>query len=278
MSDSQSGQDNSQTLTVSRIEQIIVEQLVKFFNKMGYENPERENNAEGSNSHQQSNGQGSGDGPHDENNKDGEPNNPRNHDENTPSKERLEFECFKEQVIKRLPVIEDNTDIERKVWYTPPKGKLPKGFKFPKIAKYDGRGPPASHINMYLNYLKPQGLTDDWLLNLFHQSLTGLALDWYQHVKKSKISTWPTMIESFVEYFTKNIDHTIALRQLESLRQWAHEVFIDWMSRWDKKVFEMFKRPSEENQLRMLMKNVSMSYRVPLSMSAPKNLAAFRRK
>ncbi|KAI3943512.1 hypothetical protein MKW92_013338 [Papaver armeniacum] len=208
---------------------------------------EKENIGEGSNSHQQSKGSRSGDGPHDENNKDVGFRNLHDYDENekkyertAPSKEELEIEYFKEHMMKRLTVIEDNTGVENKVWYIPPKGNLPEGFKFPKMEKYNGRGPPGSHIKTYLNYLKPQGLSGDWLLNLFHQSLTGLALDWYQHVEKSKIFTWTNMINLFVEHFTKNTDHTIALRQLESLCQGAHEGFIDWMSLWDKKVFEMF--------------------------------------
>ncbi|MBI1572279.1 hypothetical protein, partial [Escherichia coli] len=59
--------------------------------------------------------------------------------------------------------------------------KLPENFKMPNIEKFNGTGNPTSHVRHVINTLKPMGLNDELIAQLFSKLsqevlLTGSSL------------------------------------------------------------------------------------------------------
>ncbi|KAH7843256.1 hypothetical protein Vadar_014444 [Vaccinium darrowii] len=60
-----------------------------------------------------------------------------------------------------------------------PKAQLPKRFKMPNIEKFIGTENSSSHVRLVINTLKPMGLIDEFIAQLFQQTLIGNTLDWF---------------------------------------------------------------------------------------------------
>ncbi|OVA05245.1 hypothetical protein BVC80_8255g12 [Macleaya cordata] len=158
-------------------------------------------------------------------------------------------------------------------WYQAPSEKLPPNFKFPKMEKYDGFGCPKAHLTSYMGYLKPLGISNELLVHLFQRSLTGLALRWFATLDRKIIPTWPTLTDTFMKQFSQNSDTMVTKRQLEALKQKEHESFTDFIARWQLKIREMIDRPSEEEQIAIILRNVNHEYKWPLSIVSHHHMA-----
>ena len=52
---------------------------------------------------------------------------------------------------------------------------LPDRFKMPHIDRFDGSGDPMVHLRLFLDILRPMGLSRLQKLSLFGQTLSGVA-------------------------------------------------------------------------------------------------------
>ena len=104
------------------------------------------------------------------------------------------------------------------------------------------------------------GLGSDQLALVFHQTLTGGALKWFFALEPSKIRTWEDIATAFAKQYEYNTQIDVTLRDLEITRQDARESISTFISRWRTKAAKMENRPTEKEQIRMLMKNLSPTY------------------
>uniref|UniRef100_A0A2N9GXT9 Uncharacterized protein n=1 Tax=Fagus sylvatica TaxID=28930 RepID=A0A2N9GXT9_FAGSY len=81
-----------------------------------------------------------------------------------------------------------NTDFSSMSWF--PNMTVPPKFKAPEFEKYNGRGDPMIHLQMYCRKMAPYADNEPLLIQTFQDTLTGNAAEWME--KKSN--------ETFREY------------------------------------------------------------------------------
>ncbi|XP_077211881.1 uncharacterized protein LOC143847087 [Tasmannia lanceolata] len=102
---------------------------------------------------------------------------------------------------------------------------LPPRFKVPDMDKYDGRGCPRSHLMSVLPLLQQHGLSPEQVALLFPRSLVGTAKKWFLSLKSEEIQT------------------------LENIA-----------NRWRRKAAQITHRLSDEDQIKIVVKNMSPQY------------------
>ncbi|XP_077215834.1 uncharacterized protein LOC143850469 [Tasmannia lanceolata] len=98
-------------------------------------------------------------------------------------------------------------------------------FKVPDMDKYDGTGCPRSHLMSVLPLLQQHGLSPEQVALLFPRSLVGVAKKWFLSLKSEEIRT------------------------LENIA-----------NRWRRKAAQMTHRLSDEDQIKIVVKNLSPQY------------------
>uniref|UniRef100_A0A2N9HJI6 Retrotransposon gag domain-containing protein n=1 Tax=Fagus sylvatica TaxID=28930 RepID=A0A2N9HJI6_FAGSY len=79
-----------------------------------------------------------------------------------------------------------NTDFSSMSWF--PNMTVPPKFKAPEFEKYNERGDPMIHLQMYCRKMAPYVDNEPLLIQTFQDTLTGHAAEWYSQLKK--ISHW----------------------------------------------------------------------------------------
>uniref|UniRef100_A0A2N9IPD2 Reverse transcriptase domain-containing protein n=1 Tax=Fagus sylvatica TaxID=28930 RepID=A0A2N9IPD2_FAGSY len=67
-------------------------------------------------------------------------------------------------------------------WF--PNMTMPPKFKAPEFEKYNGRGDPMIHLQMYCRKMAPYADNEPLLIQTFQDTLTGHAAEWYSQLKK----------------------------------------------------------------------------------------------
>src|SRR2546425_1149984 len=78
-------------------------------------------------------------------------------------------------------------DLEKSVGDTLGRGLIE---KFHKLAKFDGSGDPAEHLEQYALSIRLNRLPASFMLDWFSTSLQGPALMWYRNLEKRKKASW----------------------------------------------------------------------------------------
>ncbi|KAI8550423.1 hypothetical protein RHMOL_Rhmol06G0105400 [Rhododendron molle] len=141
-----------------------------------------------------------------------------------------------------------------------PDSQLPEKFKMPNIEKFNGIGNPTSHIHHVINTLKPMGLNDELIAQLFQRTLTRSALDWFLALEFEHYHTWPKIANAFIKQYVYNVQVELTTQDLEMTMQESNEDFITFVARWGEKATKMKNRPSEEDQVRIFFKNLQSKY------------------
>ena len=63
------------------------------------------------------------------------------------------------------------------------------GLKVPNFTKYEGRGCPHMHLQMYFHDMAQLGKDKRLIIHLFASSLEGQALKWFWNLNKDKLQT-----------------------------------------------------------------------------------------
>ncbi|KAI8530028.1 hypothetical protein RHMOL_Rhmol11G0022300 [Rhododendron molle] len=71
----------------------------------------------------------------------------------------------------------------------------------PNIKKFNGTGNPTSHVRHVINTLKPMGLNNELIAQLFQRTLTGSALDWFLTLEFVHYHTWPEIANAFIKQY-----------------------------------------------------------------------------
>ncbi|KAF5933076.1 hypothetical protein HYC85_029247 [Camellia sinensis] len=140
---------------------------------------------------------------------------------------KLEKLLKRAQGVKSIPDLEDG--------YTESAVILLERFKMPRIDCLDGSGDPMVHLHLFSDILRLMGLTTAQKLSLFGRTMSGIAAIWY------------AKLEDSIEVTT---------RDLELTRREPKEGSSEFVTRWRAKASMMTTRPSDKDQIRMIVRNL----------------------
>ncbi|XP_028112412.1 uncharacterized protein LOC114310559 [Camellia sinensis] len=161
---------------------------------------------------------------------------------------RLEKALKKSQGFNSIPDIEDG--------YTEASVRSPEKFKMPHIDRFDRSGDPIVHVRLFLDVLRPMGLSRAQKLSLFRRTLLDVAGIWYAKLEDSTKWNWKELSEGFVNQYSYNTQIEVTMSELEATTQNPKEPFIDFVTRWRAKAARMTSRPSEKEQVSAFEKGI----------------------
>ena len=98
------------------------------------------------------------------------------------------------------------------------------------------------------------------MLMLFPMSLSGVAQSWYASLDASRRWTWEDLTMEFLRHFAFSTVVDVSRRELEAMRQDLEETVTSFISCWREKIVQMVDRPSEREQISMLMRSLQPKY------------------
>ncbi|XP_059596905.1 uncharacterized protein LOC100853045 [Vitis vinifera] len=129
-------------------------------------------------------------------------------------------------------------------------------FRMPDIERYTGIGCPRLHLRLYSTVMRAHGLDEPQMITLFPLSLSGAAQRWFASLEASRRRTWDDLAQEFLRQFSFNTVVDVSRRELEALRQRTEESVSSFISRWRGKIAEIVDRPSERDQIQMVLRSL----------------------
>ncbi|RVW53236.1 hypothetical protein CK203_091617 [Vitis vinifera] len=133
---------------------------------------------------------------------------------------------------------------------------LPAKFRMPDIERYTGIGCPRLHLRLYSTVMRAHGLDEPQMITFFPLSLSGMAQRWFASLEASRRRTWDDLAQEFLRQFSFNTVVDVSRRELEALRQRSDESVSSFISRWRGKIAEIIDRPSERDQIQMVLRSL----------------------
>ena len=127
------------------------------------------------------------------------------------------------------------------------------------------------HLKQYIIIMSATPLNAEQKLGLFPLSLEGIALDQYHAQSTATQANWKALNEAFREQFSHNATLEISLQDLEMTKQKDGESFSEFLTRWRNKAALMKNKPSEKDQVRMVVRNVLPAWVENLQMMNPRS-------
>ena len=113
---------------------------------------------------------------------------------------------------------------------------LPPKFWMPDMERNTGKGCPRTHLRIYSQFMRGMGLDEAQLIMLFPLSLSSVAQSWFATLDASHRQTWEDLAHEFIRQFSFSIVIDVTRRDLEAMRQGAHETATSFISHWREKV------------------------------------------
>ena len=104
------------------------------------------------------------------------------------------------------------------------------------------------------------GATEEMLVQMFQNTLTGAVLRWFLNVEDNRARNWEDICREFHNQYKYNIEVDVTRRDLETTKQELKESFSAFITKWRSKATQMMNRPNEEKQLTMVVKNLLLVY------------------
>jgi hypothetical protein len=124
-----------------------------------------------------------------------------------------------------------NTDFSSMSWF--PNMTMPPKFKAPEFEKYNGRGDPMIHLQMYCRKMALYADNEPLLIQTFQDTLTGHAVEWYSQLKK--ISHWKELVDTFLAQYDFNSQIALDRFDLQRMDKKSNETFREYAQRWREK-------------------------------------------
>ena len=137
-----------------------------------------------------------------------------------------------------------------------PVAALPVEFRMPDIERYTGIGCPRIHLQLYRDVMRGHRLDEAQMIMLFPLSLSGAAQRWFASLDPSRRRTWANLGQEFIKQYSFNTVVDVSRRELEALRQRSDESVTSFISRWREKIAQIIDRPSERDQISMIMRSL----------------------
>lgn len=90
----------------------------------------------------------------------------------------------------------------------------PSGFEIPRFKKYKGEGDPRHHVYKFYFLCQEVSYSDIYLRRLFHKSLIEEALSWFSALPQGSITSFPDLVEIFVDHYAYNIENDASIIDL----------------------------------------------------------------
>ena len=129
-------------------------------------------------------------------------------------------------------------------------------FRMPDIERYTGIGCPRIHLQLYSAVMRGHRLDEAQMIMLFPLSLSGAAQRWFASLDPSRRRTWADLGQEFIRQYSFNTVVDVSRRELEALRQRPDESVTSFISRWREKIAHIIDRPSEHDQIGMIMRSL----------------------
>ena len=94
------------------------------------------------------------------------------------------------------------------------------------------------------------------MIMLFPLSLSDAAQRWFASLDPSRRRTWDNLGQEFIRQYSFNTVVDISRRDLEALRQRLDESVTSFISRWREKIAQIIDRPSEHDQISIIMRSL----------------------
>ena len=94
------------------------------------------------------------------------------------------------------------------------------------------------------------------MIMIFPLSLSGAAQRWFASLDPSRRRTWADLGQEFIRQYSFNTVVDVSRRELEVLRQRPVESVTSFISRWREKIAQIIDRPSERDQISMIMRSL----------------------
>ncbi|XP_077249120.1 uncharacterized protein LOC143888555 [Tasmannia lanceolata] len=137
---------------------------------------------------------------------------------------------------------------------------FPPKFRMSDFDKYDRTGCPWSHLRSFISNLEGYGLFPEQIAKVFPMSLTGVAKKWFLHLKPEELETLDEIANKFVEQLSMEEGIEVTKRDLNAIKEGPQETFTSFVRRWRRKAAQMTNRPSVEDQIKIVVKNLSSRY------------------
>jgi hypothetical protein len=124
-----------------------------------------------------------------------------------------------------------NTDFSSMSWF--PNMTVPPKFKAPEFEKYNGRGDPMIHLQMYYRKMAPYVNNEPLLIQTFQDTLIGHAAEWYSQLKK--ISHWKELADTFLAQYSFNSQIAPDQFDLQRMEKKSNETFREYARKWREK-------------------------------------------
>ena len=137
-----------------------------------------------------------------------------------------------------------------------PVAALPVEFRMLDIERYTGIGCPRIHLQLYSAVMHGHRLDEAQMIMLFPLSSSGAAQRWFASLDPSRRRTWANLGQEFIRQYSFNTIVDVSRRELEALRQRPDESVTSFISRWREKIAQIIDRPSERDQISMIMRSL----------------------
>ena len=129
-------------------------------------------------------------------------------------------------------------------------------FRMPDIERYTGIECPRIHLQLYSAVMRGHRLDETQMIMFFPLSLSGAAQRWFVSLDPSRRRTWADLGQEFIRQYSFNTIVDVSWRELEALRQRPDESVTSFISRWREKISHVIDRPSERDQIGMIMRSL----------------------
>ena len=156
-------------------------------------------------------------------------------------------------MIKRACKMEDLMDYQSLSLF--PDVRLPPKFKMPTLDKFDRTGYPKPYLKMYIRAMQPLGAIEELLAQKNRATLR-----WFLNLDDARARSLEDIHCMFHNQYKYNTEVDIIRRDLETMKQELKESFSIFITKWRSWVAQMMNRPTKEEQLTMVVKNLLPVY------------------
>ena len=98
------------------------------------------------------------------------------------------------------------------------------------------------------------------MVMIFPMSLSGVTQRWFASLDVSRLRTSDDLAQEFLRQFAFNTVIDVLRRELEALRQRSEESVTSFIFRWREKISLVIDRPSERDQISMIMRSLQSRF------------------
>jgi len=109
--------------------------------------------------------------------------------------------------------------------------KMPKNFKMPEFEKYDGIAYSKAYLQMYHVCMAQYVKNEPLMIQSFHASLTGPALNWYIIKNVNLLDTWNEVADAFLKQYKFNMDIAPSREDQERMEKKKNKLFKEYTER-----------------------------------------------